>query len=101
MEYNYTSTLRINMDNISDLWEKLDKYPGSFDEVLIFNQFIHSPKSLEYHREEAKKIAPELEKLKARGIRAGINIHNTIGFSPRDWTRICLPTKKPFPLTAM
>lgn len=94
MKYNYTSTLRINMENISDLSEKLDKYPKSFDEVLIFNQFIHSPKSLDYHRKEAKRIAPELKKLKERGIRAGINIHNTIGFFTEGLDKDLPPYKK-------
>ncbi|MBE7033768.1 MAG: hypothetical protein E7406_06025 [Ruminococcaceae bacterium] len=94
MKYNYTSTLRINMNNISDLWSKLDKYPESFDEVLIFNQFIHSPKSLDYHREEAERIAPELQKLKERGIRAGINIHNTVGFFAEGLDKDLPPYKK-------
>lgn len=77
---SYTSLLRINTNQLPDLFEKLDKYPDSFDEILFFSQFTHSVKGLSYHRKTAEMLRPALEKVRARGLRASINVLTTIGF---------------------
>lgn len=82
MEYNYTSALRLNTFNMGDLEEKLKKYEGSFDEIFFFSQCTHSVKGLDYHRREAEKILPMLQKVKSMGIKAGVNVLATIGFFP-------------------
>lgn len=82
MNYKYTSALRINSANLGDLEEKLKKYKDSFDEVLFFSQFTHSVKGLDFHRCEAEKIRPFLQKVKSMGIKTGINVMTTIGFFP-------------------
>lgn len=81
-KYQYTSALRINPNQFADIIEKIEKYPDAFDEILIFSQFTHSIRSLEKHKETAEKIAPFLNKIKAMGIKAGINILCTTGFFP-------------------
>ena len=60
----YTKTLRVNIDNLEDLFEKLEKYPDSYDNVVIFSHHTHSVKNLEYHRKTAKELEPVIRKLK-------------------------------------
>jgi len=78
----YTSVLRVNQFNFDDLWDKLSKYPGAFEEIMFFTQFTHSVRSLEVHRETAKIIEPALRRTEAMGIRSGINVLCSMGFFP-------------------
>ncbi len=82
MSYKYTSALRVNSANLGDLEKNLSKYKDSFDEIFFFSQFTHSVKNLDYHRSEAEKIRPYLQRIKGMGIKAGVNVLATIGFFP-------------------
>ncbi len=79
-KFSYTKTLRLNAQNIGGLWEKLDKYPSSFDNIVFFSHHTHSVKNLDYHRATASKLAPVIERLRGMHIKAGFNILGTVGF---------------------
>lgn len=80
MKSEYASALRINSANVCDLEKNLDKYKGCFDEVFFFSQSTHSVRGLEYHKNEAEKLKPYVDMVKKKGLRAGINVLDTIGF---------------------
>ena len=86
METKYTSVFRANAYTLrdpgayADFLRVIDKYPYAFDTVIFFNQFTHSIRSLDYHRNMAEFMPKMLADVRARGMRAGINAICSVGF---------------------
>ena len=87
MKYKYSSVFRApalefqkHPQMYADFLRILKKYPKAFDEVIFFNQFTHSVRTLEFHRETAKIIKPMLDDMRALGLKAGINAICSVGF---------------------
>lgn len=79
MKYNYTSTLRTGSGFMDSLLEENKKHDDAFDEILLFNQGVHSVQSLDFHRKRAEVLSPEIKKAQAAGYRAGVNVLCTVG----------------------
>ena len=83
----YTSLLRVGEHVLYDaqaereLWEAIDARPGAFDELTIFSQNTHSVRTLACHREQAPRVERFLREAERHGLKAGVNILATIGFT--------------------
>ncbi len=85
MNYQYSSMLRIgehvlySKEQQEDLWNRLETYPGCFEELVFFTQFTHSVRTPEELEHISELMNPLLEKTRSLGLQAGIDVLCTIG----------------------
>lgn len=82
----YSSVFRANAANLREEQQYrsfinfLKQNPGTFDEVIFFNQFTHAVRPISYHREMAAVIADMMADVRMLGLKAGVNAIASVGF---------------------
>ena len=69
----------LTSESLADLFAVLDKYPGTVDDLVWFNQDTHAPLELDVYRNRVERLGQAVAEAQSRGMQSGVEVLTIVG----------------------